>query len=52
MKLVVGGAWQGKTNAACLYFKIKEEELADGRNCDLNIIYSAVVRLLQGQIWY
>lgn len=39
MKLVIGGAWQQKTEAACRYFQIEKESLADGRICDPEEIF-------------
>lgn len=58
MKLVIGGAWQGKTKEACRIFEIKEAELADGRTCKMEEIYHCkgihhfheyVKRLLRGE---
>lgn len=41
MKLVIGGAWQGKIDAACNYFKIEKTQLIDGRDCPMESIYDA-----------
>ncbi len=40
MKLVIGGAWQQKTETACRYFQIGKESLADGRTCDPEEIFA------------
>ena len=40
MRLVIGGAWQQKTEAACRYFRMEKEDLIDGRICDLEDIYT------------
>lgn len=39
MKLVVGGAWQNKTETACNYFRMEKDSLIDGQNCDLKEIF-------------
>ena len=38
MKLVIGGAYQGKRDAACRMFGLRESELIDGRDCPLDVI--------------
>lgn len=38
MKLVIGGAYQGKTDAACQLFGYAKENIADGSVCSLDEI--------------
>ena len=40
MKLVIGGAEQGKREAACRLFGCELSDFADGRSCDLTAIES------------
>lgn len=40
MKLVTGGAYQGKREAACRLFGLRMEQFVDGRDCELSEIYT------------
>lgn len=40
MKLIVGGAFQGKKAAACKRYHILDEEFEDGTTCELERIYT------------
>lgn len=39
MKLVIGGAFQGKRAYACQAFHIEETDIADGADCERNAIF-------------
>lgn len=41
MNLVIGGAYQGKTKAACTFFKKELSDFVDGRSCSMEEIFSA-----------
>ena len=41
MKMIIGGAFQGKTAFATSRFGISEEEILNGENCDSNAVFSA-----------
>ncbi len=40
MKLVIGGAFQGKTQTACRLFQCRPKDLADGESCAFDEIFS------------
>lgn len=41
MKLIIGGAYQGKIGVACEMFGFKESEMTNGSNCDFEDVFSA-----------
>lgn len=41
MHLIVGGAYQGKRAFACAQYGIRENELADGKTCELGTLATA-----------
>lgn len=41
MIFIVGGAYQGKTDFVKEHFKIENQDIVDGENCELDTIYNA-----------
>lgn len=40
MKLIIGGAYQGKKDFTCEQFQMEESTLADGRTCEYDVLKS------------